>query len=179
VTGAVVWRIARRPHALDRAGAGAREYGGRWNHPGTPVIYAGRTVAIAALERFVHLVGIEPPDLVLVRVQLPDGCSVEAPAPAALPAGWDAVPVQPASMDFGTAWARDRRSLVLHVPSALVPEEGNAVLNPGHPEFAGVRLSIERPFRYDPRMYEPRRRAFALSRAAAAARPRRRRRGGA
>jgi RES domain-containing protein len=119
------------------------------------VIYAGRSVGIAALERFVHLAGIEPPDLVLVRIELPEGCSIETPERAALPSGWNAVPVRPGSMDFGTDWARDGRSLVLHVPSALVPEEGNAVLNPRHPEFSGVRLAVERPFRYDPRMYEP------------------------
>ena len=154
--GAVVWRIAQRPFALDRTGAGARDHGGRWNHPGTPVIYAGRSVGIAALERFVHLAGIEPPDLVLVRIELPEGCAIEAPALAALPAGWNAVPAGAASMDFGTGWARASRSLALHVPSALVPEEGNAVLNPRHPEFARVRLSIARPFRYDPRMYDSR-----------------------
>ena len=163
--GAVVWRIAQRRHALDRTGAGAREHGGRWNHPGTPVIYAGRSVGIAALERFVHLAGLAPPDLVLVRIELPEGCSTETPERAALPSGWNAVPGGPASMDFGTAWARAGRSLVLHVPSALVPEEGNAVLNPRHPEFAAVRLSIARPFSFDPRMYESR---------TALARPRRR-----
>jgi RES domain-containing protein len=55
-------------------------------------------------------------------------------------------------MDYGTRWAREGRSLVLHVPSAVVPEEGNAVLNPHHPEFAGVRMSVRRDFHYDPRM---------------------------
>jgi RES domain-containing protein len=153
VPGALVWRIARRRHALDRTGVGAREHGGRWNRPGTPVIYAGRTVAIAALERFVHLAGVVPPDLVLVAIELPERGSVEAPALADLPADWHAVPIRPASMDLGTAWAREARSLVLHVPSAVVPEEGNAVLNPAHPEFAAVRMSIRRDFHYDPRMY--------------------------
>jgi RES domain-containing protein len=153
VAGAVVWRIAQRRHALDRAGIGARDNGGRWNRPGIAVIYAGRTVGIAALERFVHLAGVVPRDLILVRIELPENCSVEEPALADLPAGWNAVPIRPASMDFGTAWAQERRSLVLYVPSALVPEEGNAVLNPHHPEFAAVELSIQREFQYDPRMY--------------------------
>jgi RES domain-containing protein len=153
VPGAVVWRIARRRFALDRTGAGALESGGRWNRPGTPVVYAGRTVGIAALERFVHLAGVVPPDLVLVRIDLPPDCSVEEPALADLPPDWHAVPIRPASMDFGTRWAREGRSLVLRVPSAVVPEEGNAVLNPHHPEFAGVRMSVRRDFRYDPRMY--------------------------
>jgi RES domain-containing protein len=59
-------------------------------------------------------------------------------------------------MEFGTRWAQDSRSLVLYVPSALVHEEGNAVLNPNHAEFAGVHMTIERDFHYDGRLLLPR-----------------------
>ena len=153
---AIIWRIARRPYALDRIGIGARTDGGRWNLPGTGVIYGGRTIAIAALEKFVHLAGIVPPDLVLVRVQFPDDCSSEEPGIAELPPDWDAVPPRRGSMQFGTTWAQETRSLVLYVPSALLREESNAVVNPSHPEFARVRLVVERDFHYDPRMFVPR-----------------------
>ena len=153
MAGAVVWRIAQRPLALDRTGAGAREYGGRWNRPGTPAIYAGRTVAIAALEKFVHLAGVPALDLVLVRIELPEHCSVEEPEIANLPADWNAVPIRHASMDFGTTWIQEERSLVLYVPSTIVPEERNAVLNPNHPEFRTVQLLIERDFTFDLRLY--------------------------
>jgi RES domain-containing protein len=157
VARAVVWRIARRPYALDRLGIGARQDGGRWNYPGTAVIYAGRTIAIAALERFVHVAGIVPRDLVLIRVELPGDHPAEQPEPAGLPEGWDLVPAGPASMEFGTRWARESRSLVLYLPSALVREEQIAVLNPNHPEFHAVTMRIVRDFHYDPRMYLPRR----------------------
>jgi RES domain-containing protein len=110
------------------------------------VIYAGRSVATAALETFVHLADVVPSDLVLVRIRLPRKCSVEEPALTALPADWDAVPIAHASMQFGTRWVQEGRSLVLYVPSALVREESNAVLNPNHPEFRGVRMEIERQF---------------------------------
>ena len=148
-----LWRIARRPYALDRVGAGARDSGGRWNAVGTAVIYAGRTIGIAALEKFVHLAGVVPPDLVLVRVAVPDGASSETPAIADLPADWNALRHGPLSVQFGTRWARQKRSLVLYVPSAIIPEESIGVLNPNHPEFAGVRIRVEREFRYDLRMF--------------------------
>ena len=148
-----LWRIARRPYALDRVGAGARDSGGRWNAVGTAVIYAGRTIGIAALEKFVHLSGVVPPDLVLVRVAVPDGASSETPALADLPADWNALRHGPRSMQFGTRWAQQKRSLVLYVPSAIIPEEAVGVLNPNHPEFAGVRMGVEREFRYDLRMF--------------------------
>ncbi len=157
MAGAVVWRIARRPYALDRLGIGARQDGGRWNYPGTAVMYAGRSIAIAALEKFVHAAGIVPPDLVLVRVELPDDHSAEQPELPGLPKDWDLVPAGPGSMKFGTTWARDSRSLVLYLPSVLVREERIAVLNPNHPEFTAVKMFIERDFRYDSRMYLPRR----------------------
>ncbi len=148
-----LWRIARRPYALDRVGAGARDSGGRWNAVGTAAIYAGCTIGIAALEKFVHLSGVVPPDLVLVRVAVPDGASSETPAIADLPADWNALRHGPLSVQFGTRWARQKRSLVLYVPSAIIPEESVGVLNPNHLAFAGVRMGVEREFRYDLRMF--------------------------
>ncbi len=156
MAGGVVWRIARRPYALDRLGMGARQAGGRWNQVGTSVIYAGCSIAITALERL-HLAGVVPPDLVLVRVELPDHYSAEQPKLSNLPRGWDLVPAGPDSMAFGTKWAQENRSLVLYVPSAVLREESIAVLNPRHSEFAAVKMTIERAFSYDPRMYRPRR----------------------
>jgi len=149
----VVWRIARRLHALDRRGTGAREDGGRWNHPGTGVIYTGCSIAITALEKFVQVARDAPRDLVLVRVELPARYSAERPDLADLPEDWNLVPAGPASMDFGTTWVQGNRSLVLYIPSVLIPEERNAVINPNHRGFAAVKMAIEREFHYDGRMY--------------------------
>ena len=148
----VLWRLARRAYAVDRLGTGARDAGGRWNIVGTAVIYAGKTVGIVALEKFVHIAGSVPPDLVLVRVVLPESASSETVARADLPPGWNMLPPRPASMQFGTRWAREKRSLALYLPSAILPEETIAVLNPDHPEFRAVRMEIAREFRYDSRM---------------------------
>jgi len=153
----VLWRLARRPYALDRWGIGAREAGGRWNFPGTAVIYAARSIATAALEKLVHLAGVVPPDLTLVRVELPASYSSEAPALRDLPGGWNAIRPGPPSMEFGTRWARENRSLVLYVPSVIVPEDVNGVVNPNHPEFARVKLKVDRAFHYDPRIFQARR----------------------
>jgi RES domain-containing protein len=153
----LLWRIARRPYAVDRLGTGARDAGGRWNAIGTAVIYTGRTIEIAALERLVHIAGVVPPDLVLVRVELPERYTSETPAVATLPPDWNAVRPGPASMHFGSEWARSHRSLVLFVPSAIIPEATNGIVNPNHPEFARVRMKIDRDFHYDQRIFEARR----------------------
>ncbi len=146
-----VWRIARKPYALDRDGAGAKEAGGRWNRPGTGVVYAGASVSVVALEKFVHLVGVVPADLVLVRLDLPENFSEEVLDQP--PRGWNLTPPEAVSMDLGTIWAQEKRSLALKVPSVLVPEEYNILLNPEHTEFSEVLMTIVRPFAYDLRMY--------------------------
>ena len=56
-------------------------------------------------------------------------------------------------MNFGTQWAQQNRSLVLYVPSVVIAEAFNGVLNPNHPEFNTTRMVIERDFHYDPRMF--------------------------
>jgi RES domain-containing protein len=60
-------------------------------------------------------------------------------------------------MNFGSEWAQQNRSLVLYVPSVVIPEELNGVVNPNHPEFARVKMTIERDFHYDPRILGARR----------------------
>ena len=147
------WRIARKRHALDRSGAGAAGSGGRWNSANVPAIYAGLTVEIAAFEKLVHAGAILPLDLVVVRIDLPDGTALyETPRLNDLPKGWNALPSSPAAAAFGDAFLAAGERLGLVVPSAVIPEASNMVVNPRHPRMADVKMEIVRPFAYDPRL---------------------------
>lgn len=120
---------------------------------GQPVIYAGLTAEIAAFEKLVHAGDQLPVDLVLVEIPLPEGSSLyERPAPDALPPAWDAIPPQEASAEYGAEFLRSRRALGLIVPSAIVPEARNIVINPLHPKFAGAAMRILRKFTFDQRL---------------------------
>lgn len=146
------WRIAKARHALDRSGAGGLAEGGRWHVRGTPVIYAGLSVEICAMEKLVHTGVILPVDLQLVSLTLPDEAGLyESLATGELP-GSEATPPGRVSSEFGTDFLRSGRALGLIVPSAIVPEARNMVLNPLHPRFAEVRLAVERPFVFDRRL---------------------------
>ena len=146
------WRIARARYALDRSGAGGLADGGRWHARGTPVIYAGLSVEICAMEKLVHTGVILPADLQLVSLTLPDEAALyESLAAGELP-GWEATPPGPASSGFGTDFLRSGRALGLIVPSVIVPEARNLVVNPLHPRFAEVLLAVERPFVFDRRL---------------------------
>ncbi|OYT91147.1 MAG: hypothetical protein CFE43_15000 [Burkholderiales bacterium PBB3] len=147
------WRIAKRAYALDMNGTGARLTGGRWNSPGVAAIYAGMTAEIAAMEKLVHSSDLLPKDLVLAVIALPDDPTLYMRYGVKdLPDGWDALPSSASAVLIGDKFLLDSKHLGLFVPSAVMPEATNVVLNPNHPAFANVAISIVRPFEFDSRL---------------------------
>jgi RES domain-containing protein len=133
----LAWRLCRAPFT-DLTGEGARRYGGRWNRPGRPMVYAASSAALAVLEIRVHLdlpPELLPDDYVLLTIDLGDLATEEVVG----------LPADPA--DFGDGWLRERRSAALRVPSLIVPESPNLLLNPTHPN--AVRASIVAQRRFD------------------------------
>lgn len=154
-TAVTVWRIVAARHA-GRAfdGEGARRFGGRWNRPGTSLVYTSSTLSLAALELLVHVdPDLAPPDLVALAAELPAGLAVERIVSAGLPAGWRAVPPPAKLPELGTRWAERGAAVALEVPSAVVPRETNLLFNPRHPDFARLTLSPPEPFTFDPRLW--------------------------
>jgi len=148
----LVWRIAKRAHALDRIGTGARLGGGRWNSQGTPAIYAGMTPEIAALEKLVHTGETLPNDLVVVEITIPDdGLLYFRPEKSSLPPDWNVIPSSASAAVFGDQFITEGRYLGMIVPSAVMPESMNIVINPNHPAMGEVVFTIAREFRFDPR----------------------------
>jgi RES domain-containing protein len=154
----VLWRIAtdtRHYEANDLSGKGAERTGGRWNRPGRPVVYTASTVALACLETVVHLNAADLPlNLFLVRIEVPDDIwlAQRKLTPAGLPAGWSAIPEGKVSLDAGDAWLKDVATALLAVPSVIVPEEFNVLINPLHPDVAKAHAVKVRPWFYDRRL---------------------------
>ena len=119
-----------------------------------PALYCGTSIAICVLEKFVHVSRTPLPPLALVAVDVPDHHRLYEPGTAALPAGWDDLPTSVAAQVFGRAWLALRANLAMKVPSAIVNEEANVVINPLHPDYGDVELSIVRPFTFDSRMFK-------------------------
>lgn len=146
------WRLTRTAHQqLD--GEGARLYGGRWNSEGVAVVYLSSSLSLAALEYLVHI-DIEdvPSDLVAIEVEIPEDASIQEVDPASLPSDWNRVPDHPSSVEAGDAWIAKAESLVLRVPSAVVPIESNLLLNPRHPGSGSARVVRSLPFGFDRRL---------------------------
>ena len=149
-----LWRLARNAHAaLD--GEGARLYGARWNSRGTAVVYAASHLSLAALEYLAHIdLEDAPDDLVALRLHVPDSATELAYEPTALPTGWRDTPPRPESQVIGNDWARSGEHLLLRVPSVVVPDESNVLVNPAHPKASEVGVSGSRNFTYDLRLLD-------------------------
>ncbi len=149
-----LWRIA--PEAAeytadDATGEGARRTGGRWNRPGTPMLYTSTSIALSMLETFAHLnSGSLPLNRFLVRVEVPDDMwhRAERSILDAPPVGWNSIPDSKTSHDAGEAWVAEARSALLLVPSVIVPEEVNVLINPLHPDAAVISVVKVRPCYY-------------------------------
>lgn len=147
-----VYRITRKRYqdtAFD--GEGARRYPGRWNSRGTPMVYTASSRSLAILEILVNYEAEEllMRDYVVIPATIPEALILTA---ANLPKDWSVSPIAPASREFGDAWVSGQDSAALSVPSTVVPEEDNILLNPGHPEFHKIVIGEATELTVDPRL---------------------------
>jgi RES domain-containing protein len=149
-----VWRICKAAHAATAfTGEGAILYPGRWHHPETPAVYCSESRALASLEQLVHLHRNRlPPHFVCFEVEVPDDLAISEVRIGDLPAEWHHQPAPPELRDIGTRWAELGETVVLEVPSAVVPGEHNFLLNPRHPDFRRLTISDPEPFEFDERL---------------------------
>jgi len=150
-----LWRIAtdtRRYASDDLSGRGALIQGGRWNEKGTPAVYTSASIALACLETLVHLAASSLPlNRYLVRIDVDDAVWAARRTLGEPPVGWDAMPYGRVSVEAGQKWLTDAASALLAVPSVVVPEEFNVLINPRHADAAKLRATKVRKWLYDAR----------------------------
>jgi RES domain-containing protein len=152
----LIWRICKA-RFVDEAfsGMGARRFGGRWNTPGVPMVYASSSLALAAIELFVHLEPSQTPDdLVYISATLPEGEPARTLQSADLPAAWWTDSAAAAIRDLGDAWINSHSSLALLVPSVPIRAEWNVLVNPLHPRMSELQIDPPQPFVFDARMFQ-------------------------
>ena len=147
------WRIVRAARANSAfSGEGARIYGGRWNSPGTAIVYVSQHESLAALELFVHLTPLSPDGrYVSFRLDWEDKLTEHFPVKN-LPPRWNAEPPDFQTMQIGDEWVRAGKSVALAVPSVLSTSEVNFLLNPKHPDFKKIKISKPVEYRFDSRL---------------------------
>jgi RES domain-containing protein len=141
--------VTRRFAGTAFSGEGARRYGGRWNSLGVPIVYTSSTIALALLEWRAHLSQWPPPKVLIIDLQFDPSIVLE---PSRLPQHWNQHPAPKANASVGDTWVRAGKSAILKLPSAIVPEEYNYLLNPAHPDFAKILRGKPRLLKVDPRL---------------------------
>ncbi len=151
----VLYRITPAKFAKDLTGVGARIAGGRWNHKGTSVIYTATSRSLATVEALVHL--SQPEFLVdrkIVSIEIPKTIVPQVVDSNDLPKNWRKYPAPHKLADVGTRWVVSMKSLLLQVPSAVIKDEFNMLINPAHPDMKFAKISKIEVFTLDKR-FEP------------------------
>jgi RES domain-containing protein len=153
----VVWRICEATFAESAfSGEGASIVGGRWNSKGKQMVYTAEHLSLAILELFVHLnvPNVERDFFVAIKAEIPDNLDVEYMNIDRLASDWYLSSSKSSLQALGDEWMDSTRTPILAVPSAIVPQEFNYLINPLHPQFDRLIIARPQPFNFDTRMWK-------------------------
>lgn len=148
----LVYRIGKTKHASDLSGEGAKIHGGRWNHKSIPCIYTSQSRALSLLEYTVNI-NVEdiPRALSVTTFEIPDE-DILIINEKSLPGNWKQIPIPSSTKDFGTLLLNNKSKLCIKIPSAVMAEEYNYILNPLHSNSANIRIVEIKDLVYDLRI---------------------------
>jgi len=147
-----VYRIGKTKYAKELSGEGARLNGGRWNHKLIPCIYTSESRALALLEYTVN-VNIEdiPRALSITTFEIPE-TQILLLTETDLPGNWKEAPAPSSTKDFGTNKLKELLYPIIRIPSSVIPNEFNYLLNPLHPNSKLFKIAEITNFVYDVRI---------------------------
>jgi len=150
-----VYRIGKWKYLEDLSGLGAKLYGGRWNREGLPVVYTSEHLSLAVLELLANQIrNLIDETYGYIQIEIPDDSSHFNIEANDLQADWRNGIYDPSTIKIGSTWLQDRSSLLLSVPSAVLMQETNILINPQHPHFQSVRITDRAALALDSRVGE-------------------------
>lgn len=145
-----VYRISNKRYTEHLNGEGAYRVGGRWNSKGVRMVYTSTSIALASLEVLVHTDGLPIPNgMILLTFEVPNRCIQLLENP---PLNWNEIPPKGAAKVVGDEFVKTKKILGLKVPSAIIPEEYNVLLNPLHLHMDMIGLVSQRDYVFDGRL---------------------------
>ncbi|HEX5151378.1 MAG TPA: RES family NAD+ phosphorylase [Parafilimonas sp.] len=148
----LVYRISKTKYATDRSGEGAKLYGGRWNNKLIPCIYTSESRALALLEYTVNInIDNIPRALSIITLDIPETGIYELNQ-SQLPGDWKDVPAPSSTKDLGSNLLNEAKHAVIKIPSAIIANEFNYILNPRHPNSKNFKITDIKDFVYDIRI---------------------------
>lgn len=150
----IVYRLSKSKFASDLSGRGAEKAGGRWNSKGTAMVYTSASRALCTTEIAVHTpLGNLPLDYLLVTIEIPDTITILELPLTELPRDWKSIPQAHSTQLIGDNFVAQGLYAVLKVPSVVVQDEYNFLLNPHHPAASGIVIRGIEPFNFDERLF--------------------------
>ena len=152
---ALVWRLTRPEYADQLDGEGAGIAGGRWNSRGLRALYTSAHLSLSVLEVYVNIppgLRDDLPTLRAIQVSVPDDAGMQRVTREEFAALMESADPISASRMIGDDWIGKNSDLVLEVPSVLISEETNLILNPAHARMRDVAILSTRSFHFDPRL---------------------------
>lgn len=151
----IVFRLTKTQYARDLSGKGAEQSGGRWNHKGVPLIYTCESRALCVTEVAVHIpLNIVPKDYSLVEIEISDKVKVYELSPKKLQAKWRAFPYRPYTKELLHDLLIAKKFLVIKVPSAVVQDSWNYLINPLHKDIKMIKILAVEDFNFDQRLFK-------------------------
>ena len=148
----IVYRITNTHYKDDIVGTGAKLSGARWNMPGTSMLYTAENISLSALEILVHIGLNDIKNFYhLLAIFIPDDAIIKEINTDKLKPHW--YEDEDYTSYMGTEFIKTNNSLVLKVPSAIIAEEHNFLVNPNHLDFKKIKIKKSKPFTFDERLY--------------------------
>lgn len=146
----LVFRIVHKRYADSLFASGLE---GRWNSEGKKVLYTAESISLAYLETLAHRKGLGfNKDFKIMIIKIPDAVDFQIVSSSELTKHWRDFRNYSACQKIGDIWFENGEELGLKVPSAVVPENYNVVINTFHPDFKKVKLIDVLDFEPDERL---------------------------
>lgn len=142
----IVYRLTKKKYRNDLSGKGAELFGGRWNPIGVPALYSSESRALCILEFLAHTPkNIIPPKIYLLSIEVPERYYVKFEVAIALPSNWNSLETNELTQEYGRLRLQKSDCLGFIVPSAIIEQEKNIILNPICKIFDKIKIvdSIE------------------------------------
>ncbi len=150
-----VYRITKEKYASDITGKGAELYGGRWNPIGIPALYTSESRALCALELLVHTrKEVLPPRYIIITLEISTELEqeIEKIPQKYLRENWDCLQPEIWTQEIGLKYFQKLNRLGIRVPSSIIKEENNIVLNPLHERYGDIKIIGKSEFKLDERL---------------------------
>ncbi len=141
----ILYRVSHKKYISDVSGYGAKVNGGRWNHVGIPIIYTAENISLAILESSI-LISKKywKKQYSYLKITIPKATKIQTLMLSDLKKGWRDHPPSDETKNIGFKWFHSKIA-ILKIPSVVVPDENNYIINPNHKDFKNFKISKPKP----------------------------------